>query len=63
VPVLRTVGRVPLGRHPRGRLHIRWNLEVDGHKLGQATYLITLRGFDRHHKLIGTTRPATLVLR
>ena len=63
VPVLSTVGRVPLGRHHRGQLHIRWNLEVDGHKLGGGKYLITLRGFDLHHNLIGTTRPATLVLR
>jgi hypothetical protein len=63
VPVLRAVGRVPLGRHHRGQLHIRWNLAVDGHKLGKGKYLITLRGFDRHHALIGTTAPATLVLR
>jgi hypothetical protein len=63
VPLLRTVGRVPLGPHPRGQLHIRWNLEVDGHKLGSGKYLITLRGFDRHHALIGTTQPTTLVLR
>jgi hypothetical protein len=63
VPVLRTVGRVPLGRRHRGHLHVRWNLAVDGHKLGKGKYLITLRGFDRHHALIGTTAPATLVLR
>jgi hypothetical protein len=59
-PVLRPVGRVPLGLHHRGRLHIRWNLEVNGHKLGNGQYVITLRGFDRHHNLIGTTRSTTL---
>ena len=63
VPVLRAVGRVPLGLHRHGRLHIRWNLTVNGHKLGRGKYLITLRGFDRHHNLIGTTRPTVLTLR
>jgi len=61
-PVLATVGRVPLGLHHRGRLHIRWNLEVNGHRLGKGTYRITLRALDRGHRVIGTTRPATLVL-
>jgi hypothetical protein len=59
--VLAAVGRVPLGLHHRGRLHIRWNLEVDGHKLGHGTYLVTLRALDHQH-VIGTTRPTTLVL-
>ena len=57
VPVLKAVGRVPLGRHHRGRVHIRWNLKVNGHKLGHGKYLITLRGFDRHRNPLGTTKP------
>ena len=63
VPVLAPVGRVPLGLHHRGRLLIRWNLEVNGHKLGKGTYQVTLRGFDRHHDVVGTTRPATITVR
>ena len=63
VPVLKAVGRVPLGRHHRGRVHIRWNLKVNGHKLRRGKYLITLRGFDRHHNLLGTTRPVIFKVR
>jgi hypothetical protein len=33
VPLLKTVGKVPLGRRSRGQLKIDWNLKVDGHKL------------------------------
>jgi hypothetical protein len=62
VPVLKTVGRVPLGKHHRGRLSIRWNLKVNGHKLTRGRYLITLRGFDRHHVLVGTTKPVVFVV-
>jgi hypothetical protein len=60
VPVLKAVGRVPLGKH-HGHVSIRWNLKVNGHKLKPGKYLIILRGFDRHHVLLGTTKPAILV--
>jgi hypothetical protein len=60
--VLDTVGRVPLGRHQRGHLQIRWSLKVNGHKLGKAKYLITLRVLDRDHRVIGTSRPARLTI-
>jgi hypothetical protein len=57
VPVLKRVGRVPLGKHHRGQVRIHWNLKVNGHRLGRGRYLITLRGFDSHHNLLGTTKP------
>jgi hypothetical protein len=60
VPVLRRVGRVPLGRHPAGRLKIHWNLKVNGHQLRKGTYQITLRALDRHRTVLGTTNPVTL---
>ena len=63
VPVLKLVGRVPLGPHHRGRLHIRWNLKVNGHRLSRGTYLIVLRGFDRHRILLGTTKPLFVKVR
>jgi hypothetical protein len=63
VPVLKTVGKVPLGRHHRGHLKIHWNLKVNGHKLHRGKYLITLRGFDRHHVLLGATKPVILRVR
>jgi hypothetical protein len=61
--VLKPVGRVPLGRHHRGRVHIHWNLKVRGHRLGRGRYLITLRGFDRHGDLLGTTKPVVFTIR
>jgi hypothetical protein len=63
VPVLRNVGRVPLGLHHRGQVHIRWNLKVNGHRLKPGRYLITLRGFDAHLNPLGTTKPVVFVVR
>ncbi len=57
VPVLRKVGRVPLGLHHRGHVRIHWNLKVNGHRLPRGKYLITLRGFDQHLNPLGTTKP------
>ena len=57
VPVLQTIGKVPLGKHRHGHVRIRWNLKVNGHRLRRGKYLITLRGFDQRHVLLGTTRP------
>ncbi len=63
VPVLRTVGRVPLGRHHKGHLKIHWNLKVNGHRLARGRYLITLRAFDSHRNLLGTTNSALLTIK
>jgi hypothetical protein len=63
IPVLKLVGRVPLGKHRHGRVHIRWNLKVNGHRLSRGTYLIVLRGFDRHRILLGTTKPLFVKVR
>ena len=41
------VGRYPLlNHHPEGRLLLRWDLKVDGHKLPNGRYMITLRALD-----------------
>jgi hypothetical protein len=63
VPVLKRVGKVPLGKHHRGRVRIHWNLKVNGHRLRRGRYLITLRGFDRHKLLLGTTKPVIFRVR
>lgn len=63
VLVLKKVGRVPLGKHHRGRVHIFWNLTVAGHRLKPGRYLITLRGFDSHKNLLGTTIPVIFTVR
>jgi hypothetical protein len=62
VPVLHRVGKVPLGLHRHGHLHIRWDLKVNGHKLRPGKYLITMRGFDRAHNLLGTTKPVVFTV-
>jgi hypothetical protein len=63
VLVLRPVGRVPLGHHPTGRLHIRWNLKVNGHRLRKGKYVITLRAFDSHRNLLGRTHSVILTIK
>jgi hypothetical protein len=63
VPVLHRIGKVPLGAQRHGRLRINWDLKVNGHRLGRGTYLITLRGFDQNHILLGTSRPFMLMIR
>ncbi len=63
VPVLKLIGRVPLGAHHSGHLRIHWDLKVNGHRLGPGQYLITLRGFDTKHNLLGTTHPDTFTIR
>jgi hypothetical protein len=63
VPVLRPVGRVPLGHHHAGRVKIHWDLKVNGHRLGKGRYQILLRSLDRHRTVLGTTNPVTLTIR
>jgi hypothetical protein len=60
---LRTVGRVPLGHHHSGRLKIRWNLKVNGHRLKKGRYQITLRALDSHGNLLGHTNPVILTIK
>jgi len=63
VPVLRPVGRVPLGHHHAGRVRIHWDLKVNGHRLRPGRYQITLRSLDRHRTVLGTTNPVTLTIK
>ena len=62
VPVLKLVGKVPLGPQHRGHVHIRWNLKVNGHRLKPGKYLIVLRAFDSHKVLLGTTKPLIVTI-
>jgi hypothetical protein len=62
-PVLKLVGRVPLGLHHRGKVKIRWDLRVNGHKLKPGKYLIVLRAFNRQMVLIGTTKPVIVKIK
>jgi|GEM_PF-5334116 len=62
--VVRAVGKVPLGAQRSGHLRIRWNLKVNGHRLGRGKYLITLRAFNRNRTvLLGTTNPVVFTVK
>ena len=63
VPILRNIGRVPLGHHHRGQVRIHWHLKVNGHRLRRGKYLITLRALDRHRNVLGVTKSVTLTIR
>jgi hypothetical protein len=63
VPVLRRVGRVPLGRHHAGLLKIGWNLKVNGHRLRAGRYLITLRALDSQRDVIGRANSVILTIK
>jgi hypothetical protein len=63
VPVLRPVGRVPLGHHHSGHVKIHWDLKVNGHRLRKGKYQIVLRSIGRHLTVLGTTNPVTLTIR
>jgi hypothetical protein len=56
------VGKVPFGLQGTGRIQIRWDLRVGGHRLQAGRYLITLRMFDRHHNLIALARPIAITI-
>lgn len=56
------VGRVPFGLRNTGRVRIRWNLRVNGHRLRAGHYLITLRMFDRQGNLIAVATPARITV-
>ena len=43
VPKLRLVGRVALGPHGRGEIHIKWDRRVHGRRLKPGRYLVTPR--------------------
>jgi hypothetical protein len=61
--VLRAVGRVPLGRHHKGKVKIHWNLKVNGHRLRPGRYLITLRALDRHRNVLGVTKSVVFTVK
>ncbi len=62
VPKLKLVGTVHFGRHGKGRVALRWNRKVGGHKLRRGTYELIVRLHQRH-KLIAVSDPVTFVVR
>jgi hypothetical protein len=57
------IGRVPLGTHARGSLRLKWNLKVNGKRLGAGRYRITLRALDTKGNVLGLTKPVTIRVR
>jgi hypothetical protein len=57
------VGRVPLGTHHKGAIRLRWDLRVNGRRLGHGRYRITLRALDSHRNVLGVTKPVTIRVR
>jgi hypothetical protein len=60
---LKRVGRVPFGPKRHGKLRVHWDLRVNGHRLPPGLYLITLRAFDAHHRVIALARPVVIRIR
>jgi hypothetical protein len=56
------VGRVPFGRHHKGRLRIHWHLKVNGHKLPKGRYQITLRALDNHGNVVARAKPVRITI-
>jgi hypothetical protein len=61
--ILRKVGRVPLGKHHRGRLHLHWNLKVNGHKLKKGRYLVTVRAVKLPKTVLALAKPVVITVR
>ena len=61
-PRLKLVGRVPLGRHGRGRTRIPWNGRVNGRELRPGRYQITMRRLVRN-KVVELSEPVTVRIR
>jgi hypothetical protein len=58
VPTLKLIGRVPFGKFAKGRRHAHWNFAVNGKRLQQGTYLVTVRAVTPSLKIrdVGTPR-------
>ena len=54
------VGRVPLGHHAQGLLTLRWNGDVNGTRLTNGHYLITLRALNAHKQVIDKALPVVV---
>jgi hypothetical protein len=57
---LKRVGKVPLGKHRKGGLNIRWKLRVNGRTLRPGRYQVTLRALDKHKRVLGLSTPVKI---
>ena len=51
VPLLRLIGRVPLGHFKRGRASVRWDHKVNGHLLRPGLYQVTVRALAKNGRI------------
>lgn len=52
-PHTRLVGTVNFGFHHKGKVKLHWNRKVHGKRLKEGQYLLILKAYNKHHKLIG----------
>ena len=62
-PRLKLIGRVPLGRFPRGSVHVRWDRKVDGHARAPGLYQITVRALAPNGRVEDLGKPRRLRIR
>src|SRR3954468_11239671 len=63
VPVLKPVGRVPLGVFRKGRGHAHWNGRVGGKRLKPGRYQVTVRAVNGKHVVTDLGDPQTFRVR
>jgi streptogramin lyase len=56
------IGRVPLGHHSRGALALRWNGKVNGTRIPDGHYLITLRALNADKQVIDRSAPVLVAI-
>jgi hypothetical protein len=59
---IQTVGRFPLGRHPKGRSRLHWDGTVGGRRMRPGNYLLTLRALGPKGTILGLSRPVRVHL-
>ncbi len=62
-PRLKLIGRVPLGRFSRGRVHVRWDRKVNGRPLAPGLYQITVRALAPNGRVEDLGRPRAFRIR
>jgi hypothetical protein len=61
-PTFIDVGRIPLGRHHRGRNTIHYELLINGRRLAPGSYVVTLRSLKANKQVLELSQPVTLTI-
>jgi hypothetical protein len=63
VPILKTIGRIPLGQFQRGRHKIHWQPVVNGRRLSPGLYQFTVRALTKSGRIRDLGKPRQLRIR